>query len=139
MLYETERELTSTAVLVTAAIATVSLIVGGIGIMNILLVSVSERTREIGIRRACGAKRRDIQSQFILESTLLTTIGGFWGVVLGILASLLVGQIVVIPIHIAADSVVVSIAFSTAIGLGFGFYPAYNARNLSPAEAIRQE
>ncbi len=139
MLYETEKELTTTAIWVTAAIATVSLIVGGIGIMNILMMSVTERTREIGIRRACGAKRCDIQYQFLVESAFLTTTGGVLGVVLGILTSYIVGQIVKIPIYISIPSVAVSIISSTTIGLGFGLYPAFKAVNVPPTEAIRHE
>jgi len=125
--------------LLLASIAAVSLLVGGIGIMNIMLVSVTERTREIGIRRAIGARRGDILLQFLFESAFLSLAGGALGVALGMLAARLVSQLARWPTLIQPSAVVVAFGFATLIGLFFGFYPARRAARLDPVEALRYE
>ncbi|HQX16285.1 MAG TPA: ABC transporter permease [Anaerolineales bacterium] len=125
-------------------IAGISLLVGGIGIMNIMLVSVTERTREIGLRKALGARRRDILIQFLTESSLLSLIGGIIGIILGWLISYAVGQIAAangtdfIPL-VTTDAVALATIFSAAVGLFFGIYPANRAASLEPVEALRYE
>ncbi|MBM3125929.1 MAG: FtsX-like permease family protein [Chloroflexi bacterium] len=125
-------------------IAGISLLVGGIGIMNIMLVSVTERTREIGLRKALGARKRDILLQFLTESSLLSLIGGVIGVIFGWLIGLIVGQIAAAsdtnftPV-VGADAILLSTSFSALIGLFFGIYPASRAANLEPVEALRYE
>jgi len=121
------------------AIASVSLIVGGIGIMNIMLVSVTERTREIGLRLAVGAKRKHILSQFLVEAVTLSLVGGVIGIVLGITASVLISQIAEWSTDISLLSVVVSFLFSALVGVFFGYYPARTAAFLNPIEALRYE
>ncbi len=125
--------------LLLASIAAVSLMVGGIGIMNIMLVSVTERTREIGIRRAIGARRRDILMQFLAESAFLSLAGGALGVALGIGAATAITQIARWPTMIQPGAVALAFGFSTAIGLFFGYYPALRAAALDPVEALRYE
>ena len=121
------------------AIASISLVVGGIGIMNILLVSVTERTREIGVRMAVGAKRRHILAQFLIEAMTLSVIGGLLGIVLGILGARATTVVAGWPTIISAESVVVAFFFSLAVGLFFGLYPAQKASRLNPIEAPRYE
>ena len=121
------------------AIASISLVVGGIGIMNILLVSVTERTREIGVRMAVGAKRRHILAQFLIEAMTLSVIGGLLGIVLGILGARATTVVAGWPTIISAESVVVAFFFSLAVGLFFGLYPAQKASRLNPIEALRYE
>lgn len=121
------------------AIASVSLIVGGIGIMNIMLVSVTERTREIGIRMAVGAKSRDILTQFLVESVVLCLIGGLIGIALGVLSSQLISGLLHWPIFISAPAVALSFFFAAFVGVFFGFYPARKASLLDPIEALRFE
>lgn len=121
------------------AIASISLLVGGIGIMNIMLVSVTERTREIGLRMALGAKRRDIRNQFLVEAAVLCTIGGAMGLTLALLAAFAFQRAVNFPAPIGWDTALLSIAFSAVIGLVFGGYPAIRASRLSPIEALRSE
>jgi putative ABC transport system permease protein len=118
--------------------------VGGIGIMNIMLVSVTERTREIGLRKALGAHKADIMIQFLAESSVLSLIGGLIGILLGWTISMIVGRIAVAnnaPISptIGADIILLATLFSTAVGLFFGIYPANRAANLEPVEALRHE
>ena len=125
--------------LLLAAIASVSLLVGGIGIMNIMLVSVTERTREIGIRMAVGAKSWDIRTQFIIEALILSLIGGLIGVILGIAAAELLSLLAEWTILISAFSILMSFGFSGLIGIFFGFYPAYKASLMNPIEALRHE
>jgi putative ABC transport system permease protein len=122
-----------------ASVASVSLVVGGIGIMNIMLVSVTERTREIGIRMAVGAKRRDILTQFLLEAVVLSTLGGLCGVVLGVIGSQLVSALAAWPTIVPLDAILLAVVFSGAVGVFFGFYPARKAAYLDPIEALRYE
>jgi putative ABC transport system permease protein len=121
------------------AIASVSLIVGGIGIMNIMLVSVTERTREIGIRMAVGARGRDIMMQFLTESIVLSVIGGVAGILLGIISSKLITAVLHWPIFTSAVAVALAFFFSGFVGVFFGFYPARKAAYLDPIEALRYE
>jgi putative ABC transport system permease protein len=125
--------------LLLSAIAGVSLVVGGIGIMNIMLVSVTERTREIGIRLAVGAHGRDVLLQFLIEAVILSSLGGIIGIVLGIGFSELVSMNTGWPILVSPASVVVAVAFSAVVGVFFGFYPARKAAQLDPIEALRYE
>jgi putative ABC transport system permease protein len=128
-----------TMTLLLACIASVSLIVGGIGIMNIMLVSVTERTREIGIRLAIGAHGKDVLTQFLIEAVLLSTMGGVMGVLVGIGASQLVAQYMGWPILVSSLSVVIAVSFSASVGVFFGFYPARKAAQLDPIDALRYE
>lgn len=122
-----------------ACIASISLLVGGIGIMNIMLVSVTERTREIGIRMAIGAKGRDVLTQFMIESIVLSFVGGLIGIILGITVSELVAKFGGWPVVISLTSILMSFIFSAAIGLFFGWYPARKAAALNPIDALRYE
>lgn len=122
-----------------AAVAGISLLVGGIGIMNIMYVSVTERTKEIGLRMSIGAKGRDILAQFLIEATLISITGGLFGVILGVAASYIVKAVLSYPILIQPWSIVVSFLVCTIIGIFFGWYPARKASNLDPIEAIRYE
>lgn len=122
-----------------AAVAGISLLVGGIGIMNIMYVSVTERTKEIGLRMSIGAKGRDILAQFLIEATLISITGGLLGVILGVAASYIVKAVLSYPILIQPWSIVVSFLVCTIIGIFFGWYPARKASNLDPIEAIRYE
>ncbi len=125
--------------LLLASIAGVSLIVGGIGIMNIMLVSVTERTREIGIRMAIGATEADVQRQFLTESVVLSIAGGVVGILFGVVASLTVTKVLGWPVLLSMTAVFAAVAFSMAIGMFFGFYPARKAAQLDPIEALRFE
>ena len=125
--------------LLLAAVASVSLVVGGIGIMNIMLVSVTERTREIGLRMAVGARNRDILGQFLVEAVTLSLIGGLVGVALGMAAAFGVAQLAGWRIVIAPQAVLLAVAFAFVIGVFFGFYPARKAARLNPVEALRFE
>ena len=122
-----------------AAVAGISLLVGGIGIMNIMYVSVTERTKEIGLRMSIGAKGRDILAQFLIEATLISITGGLLGVILGVAASYIVKAVLSYPILIQPWNIVVSFLVCTIIGIFFGWYPASKASNLDPIEAIRYE
>jgi len=120
-------------------IASISLLVGGIGIMNIMLVTVTERTREIGVRKAIGARNRDILLQFLLESSLLSGLGGILGIVLGIGAALLIDLFTDFPTILEAPSIILAFSFAVGIGVFFGFYPANRAAQLDPIVALRYE
>ena len=136
-------EATGTLTLFLGSVAGISLLVGGIGIMNIMLVSVTERTREIGIRKALGAKRRDILAQFIVEAVLLSLGGGLLGVAVGSVVSRLVNELELIGQELntvfSGDIAALALAVSAAIGLFFGIYPAARAARLHPIEALRHE
>ena len=121
------------------AIASISLLVGGIGIMNIMLVSVTERTREIGIRMAVGARGRDILYQFLVEAVVLSLIGGLIGIFLGVVASQLISQFLKWPTLISLPALFLSFSFAGGVGIFFGFYPARKAANMDPIEALRYE
>jgi putative ABC transport system permease protein len=132
-----ESSKTLTVLLIT--IASISLIVGGIGIMNVMLVSVTERTREIGVRVAVGATEHAIQLQFLGESIMLSLVGGFAGVLFGVLGSYVVGQTLKWPMETSIQAIVVAAMFSIAVGVFFGYYPARKASLLDPIEALRYE
>jgi putative ABC transport system permease protein len=132
-------ETMGTMTLLLGAIAGISLLVGGIGVMNIMLVSVLERTREIGIRKALGARERDIWSQFLIESAFLTFAGGIIGIIGGWGISAMLNVIGVMPTLVTPDIIILAVSVSIGIGLFFGFYPAWNASRLNPIEALRVE
>jgi putative ABC transport system permease protein len=141
---DTASTITNVLTIFLGGIAAISLLVGGIGIMNIMLVSVTERTREIGLRKALGAHKSDIMIQFLAESSVLSLIGGLIGIILGWTISVIVGRIAVAnnaPISptIGLDIILLATLFSTAVGLFFGIYPANRAANLEPVEALRHE
>ena len=120
-------------------IASISLLVGGIGVMNIMLVSVTERTSEIGLKKAIGAKKKRILLQFLTESAVLTSLGGIIGVISGIILAQLISKMMQIPVSISIPAIGVAVVFSTLIGVIFGMLPAYQAANLNPIEALRRE
>ncbi|MCL4559968.1 MAG: ABC transporter permease [Chloroflexi bacterium] len=140
----TAKTITGVLTIFLGGIAAISLLVGGIGIMNIMLVSVTERTREIGLRKALGARKRDIMIQFLTESSMLSMLGGLVGILLGWLIAQIVGQIAAAnatpftPV-VGINDVLLATLFSTAVGLFFGIYPANRAANLEPVEALRYE
>jgi putative ABC transport system permease protein len=125
--------------LLLGSVASVSLLVGGIGIMNIMLVSVTERTREIGVRMAVGATESDVQRQFLSEAIVLSLIGGIIGIVLGIVSSIFVSNVMKWPTVVSPLSIVAAVAFSAGVGIFFGYYPARKAARLDPIEALRYE
>src|SRR5581483_9811167 len=122
-----------------AAIAAVSLLVGGIGIMNIMLVSVTERTREIGIRLAIGARERDVLLQFLIEAVVMSASGGVVGIVLGLGGSALAAHALSLPFIFQPAIVVIAVLFAAAVGVAFGYFPARRAARLDPIEALRHE
>ena len=132
-------ETVGTLTLLLGAIAAISLLVGGIGVMNIMLVSVLERTREIGIRKALGARERDIWGQFLIEAVFLTFAGGIIGVTLGWVVSLVVDRMELMSTLVTADIIILAVSVSVGIGLFFGFYPAWRASRLNPIDALRSE
>ncbi len=139
---ESANALSSTSTMMTnllLAVALISLVVGGVGIMNIMLVSVTERTREIGLRMAVGARARDVLLQFLTEATVLCLLGGLLGLALGRGAAMLVREFLRWPVEPSVEAVVASIVVSAAVGLLFGFYPAFKASRLDPIEALRYE
>lgn len=125
--------------IVLGSIAGISLLVGGIGIMNIMLASVTERTREIGVRRAIGAKRKQIVVQFLIETVVLSTLGGFLGIGIGVSIPWIVTYFSGMPTVVTPESLVLSVGISMAVGIVFGLYPAVRAANLDPIEALRHE
>ena len=138
-LLQAQEESARMMTLLLGAIASVSLLVGGIGIMNIMLASVAERTREVGVRRALGARRRDVAAQFLVESSLLTVAGGLLGSVLGLVGSALIQFFAGWPTAVHPLMLVAALVVALAVGIGFGFYPAWHAAGLDPVEALRQE
>ena len=138
-LSEAAQGTTEVMTLLLAAIASISLLVGGIGIMNIMLVSVTERTREIGIRMSIGARGSDVMTQFLVESTVLSAAGGLLGLLLGLGGARIISSVTGWTTTISPLTVVVALAFSGAIGIFFGFYPARQAAELDPIEALRYE
>lgn len=136
---ETVSEITGTIAIFLGAIAGISLLVGGVGVMNIMLVSVMERRREIGILKALGATGRDIWTQFLMEAAFLTLAGGIIGIALGWAVSYFVSSVGQIPSVVTADIVILAVSVSVGIGLFFGFYPAWKASRLNPIEALRSE
>jgi putative ABC transport system permease protein len=138
-LLNTVSQVTGTLTALLGGIAAISLLVGGIGIMNIMLVTVTERTREIGLRKALGAKKKTIITQFLIESILLTFIGGTFGMIFGLSASFLISKVMNLAYVISLSSIVLAIGVSSLIGIIFGLYPARKAANLQPIEALRYE
>jgi putative ABC transport system permease protein len=136
---EAASETSQTLSLLLATVASISLLVGGIGIMNIMLVTVRERTREIGLRLAIGARRRDILVQFLIEALTLSLAGGLLGIGIGILTSRVIAQRVGWPIVLSPEGIAVSFSFAAAVGIGFGFFPARHASRLNPIQALRYE
>jgi putative ABC transport system permease protein len=136
---ETMQETTETLTILLGSIAAIALLVGGIGVMNIMLVSVLERTREIGIRKALGARERDIWIQFLAEAASLSFAGGIIGVIIGWAVSFIIDHSGLMTTVVTADVVVLAVSVSVGIGLFFGFYPAWNASRLNPIEALRSE
>jgi putative ABC transport system permease protein len=128
-----------TFTLFLAAVAGISLLVGGIGIMNMMLTTVTERTREIGLRKAIGATKRDINRQFLVEAIMLTFIGGVIGVLLGSSLSYAVTSLGIVKTQVSLSSILIAFGVSATIGIIFGYYPAKRAGNLSPIEALRYE
>ncbi len=136
---QTVGQITLILTLLLGSVASISLLVGGIGIMNIMLVSVTERTREIGLRMAVGATEGDVQRQFLSEAVVLSSIGGLIGVGFGVAASALVSNIMQWPTTVSILSIGVAVLFSAAVGISFGYYPARKASRLDPIEALRYE
>lgn len=136
---ESAADMARTMSLLLGAIASISLVVGGIGIMNIMLVSVTERTREIGIRMAIGARQRDVLSQFLLESLMISLTGGIIGLLVGMGGAQLVGSIWQTTVAVSADAVFMAFAISASTGVFFGFYPALKASRLDPIDALRYQ
>ncbi len=135
----TASSVTGTFTILLAAVAGISLVVGGIGIMNMMLTTVTERTREIGLRKAIGAKPKDISTQFLIEAVMLTFTGGIIGVILGWLIAFIVRSTGVIQTQVSVSSILLAFGVSTAIGIIFGYYPAMRAAKLHPIEALRYE
>ena len=136
---EATASITDTMTILLAAIAGISLVVGGIGIMNMMMTTVTERTREIGLRKAIGAKRSDISFQFLSEAVMLTFIGGAAGIVLGVLISMGIAFFSGMVIKISLFSIILAFSVSAGIGIGFGYWPAQKAAKLNPIEALRYE
>jgi len=136
---ETVDQWSKTAAILLGSVATISLLVGGVGIMNIMLASVTERTREIGVRKAVGAREFDILCQFLIEAIIISSVGGVTGVAMGIATAWLVQHLTVFNTAVQPSSVLLALGFATAVGIFFGFYPARRASRLDPIEALRYE
>jgi putative ABC transport system permease protein len=136
---EIYRKITGGVFALTIGVAAIALLVGGIVIMNIMLVSVTERTREIGVRKALGARRRDVLAQFLVEAATLSLSGGLVGVVVGVLCALLVSAVAHLPAAVSVPSLILGVSMSTLVGVFFGSYPAWRASRLDPVEALRYE
>jgi putative ABC transport system permease protein len=136
---QAQEESSRVMAMLLAAVASVSLIVGGIGIMNIMLVSVTERTREIGLRLAVGARSRDILTQFLVEAVTLSVFGGLIGIALGVGGSWLIAEIAGWQTQLSTASIILAVSFSAVVGIFFGFYPARKAASLLPIQALRYE
>jgi putative ABC transport system permease protein len=135
----TASSITQTFTILLAAVAGISLVVGGIGIMNMMLTTVTERTKEIGLRKAIGAKKRDINLQFLAEAVMLTFIGGLIGIALGWSISFALTSLNILQTHVSISSILLAFGVSAAIGIVFGYYPARRAAKLNPIEALRYE
>jgi putative ABC transport system permease protein len=122
-----------------AVVSSIALLAAGVGIMNIMLVSVTERTREIGVRRAIGAKKRNIMAQFVMEAIVLCEVGGLIGVILGVLGGNIFAWFMKVPPAIPVDWIVLGLLICSVVGIVFGSYPAYKAANLDPIESLRYE
>ncbi len=133
------QQLSASGSMMLIGIASISLLVGGIGVMNIMLVSVTERTREIGLKKALGAKKRTIRTQFLTEAALLSMIGGALGVIVGIILAQLIAYVARIPVAVSVPAIIVSVLFSMAVGILFGLMPSARAANLNPIDALRYE
>ncbi|MDA8227841.1 MAG: ABC transporter permease [Desulfitobacterium hafniense] len=138
-LVQTANQITKILTSIISMVAGISLFVGGIGIMNIMLVSVTERTKEIGLRKALGAKEKDILSQFLIEATVISLTGGIIGIICGVGSAVLIATILEWPPLLSSWAIVLAVSFSIAIGLFFGFYPAKKAAKLEPITALRYE
>lgn len=138
-LSQTAQQTSQVLILFLGSVAGISLLVGGIGVMNIMLVSVTERTREIGVRRAVGATRGNILLQFLIEAVTLCFLGGVIGILLGFGASLLISKLMSWPVYVSPASVLIAFGFSALIGIFFGYYPARSASRLDPIEALRYQ
>ncbi|HMF58683.1 MAG TPA: FtsX-like permease family protein, partial [Pyrinomonadaceae bacterium] len=138
-LMDVYNQLTGATAVVLTAISFVALMIGGIGVMNIMLVSVTERTREIGIRKAVGATRSNILSQFLIEAVVLTAIGGLVGLAIGEVASLLTNRYSPLPAYVPLWAIALGIGISAAVGIVFGLWPAWKAARLDPIESLRYE
>jgi putative ABC transport system permease protein len=136
---QTITQVTQTFTALLTGIAAISLLVGGIGIMNIMLVTVTERTTEIGLRKALGAKRKSIIYQFLIEAIILTFIGGLIGVCIGLGASVILTNVMSLPLIFSVPSIILAVVVAATIGTIFGWYPAWKASKLQPIEALRYE
>ena len=133
------QELSSSTNTMLIWIAGISLIVGGIGVMNIMLVSVTERTQEIGLKKAIGARKGKILGQFLTEAAVLTSLGGVFGVIVGIILAEVISYVTTMPVAISIPAAIGSVVFSMVIGIVFGVFPSYKAANLNPIDALRHE
>ena len=133
------QQLSSSTNTMLIGIASISLLVGGIGVMNIMLVSVTERTREIGLKKALGARRRTILGQFLTEAAMLSSIGGLLGIIAGIILARVISMIAAVPVAISTPAILVAVVFSMVVGIIFGLVPSVKAANLNPIDALRYE